>query len=377
MAGDMKIVYIVASAGRDDYTAMLRVSMASLRLSNPGAQVTVVCDAQSDGAIRTAQDPVRGEVDEWLAFETPPGDGSFRSKFLKSSLRQRIAGPYLFLDVDTIVRDDLSAAFRMPGDIAGAPAHSREHAPCTVWKGDLAILEKMQWIIGDKLYLNSGVMWAAESEGAHRLYRRWHEKWIQQQDRLRDSRDQPSLNAAIHETQVACARLPGRYNAQICAYPLSMPDAAIWHYFYSLRYQAHSHIDALIRDTQESGAVDLRRLRGLMKSQDLWPRPFWLVGPGVHMINGSVRDLVAAVEAGQDAAGLFAAMMRVDSFYARRVLAKTLVDAYWGGNSAAFRFARNLILRRHPECLVQGPVRGCLLHAFRRGALAARSGRRA
>lgn len=361
-----QIVYVLASTGNDPYSAMARISVASLRLTNPGVQITVVCDAVTDQAIRAARDPLRREVDQWLAFETPPGDGSYRSKFLKSSLRQRVSGPFLYLDVDTIVRDDIAALFQMEGDIAGAPNHSREDFSRQVWEGDQAILREMQWETRRTFYVNSGVLWASESEGADRVYRLWHDKWQASHRRLQDSRDQPALNAAILESNVTCARMACRYNAQIGSYPLSMRDAAIWHYYYSLNYQAFSHIEQLIQQAIGSQQIDVVQLRNRMESQVLWPRAYWIEGPGIHMVNGGVRDLVAAVQSGQGAETLFRAMQGVDPVYAKQVLAKTMVDSYWGNMPEACRFAWAKLLRRYPFEMFRRPVRRCLVHALRR-----------
>ena len=103
-----------------------------------------------------------------------------------------------------------------------------------------------------------------------------------------------------------------------------------------------------------------------MRSQALWTRPFWFIGAGAHMINGSVRDLMAAVESGQDADAGFRAKQKVDSNEARRVLAKTMADAYWGDMSEAYRFARIRLLRRYPGEVFRQPARGCLLHGLYR-----------
>ena len=363
----MKIIYVITSAGRDVYTAMTRVSAASLRMTNPGANIAVVCDMETDRAVRTAKDSLLGEVDEWLACETPPGDAAFRNRFLKTSLRQRVSGEYLFLDSDTIVRDDLSPIFKSSGDLAAAPNHSRETISGQIWEGDLASLAEMQWAIPPTLYVNGGVMRVSESKVAHRFYGLWHEKWQASYRRLHKPNDQPALNAAIRESQIECARLPVRYNAQIGAFPVAMRDAAIWHYNASLEWQNYSHIDEQIQQAVRSDSVDVAQLRKLMQSQVLWTRRFWFVGAGAHMINGSVRDLVAAVESEpEDAEALFRAMQKVDSVYARRVLAKTMADAYWGNVPEAYRFARARLLRRYPCEAVRQPARGCLLHALRR-----------
>ena len=362
----MKIIYVITSAGRDAYTAMTRVSAASLRMTNPQARVAVACDRETDRAVRAAQDPLLGDVDEWLAFETPPGEAAFRNRFLKTSLRQRVSGEYLFLDSDTVVRDALSAVFRMPGDLAAAPNHSRENISGQIWEGDVATLAEMGWTTDPALYVNGGVMRVSDSDGARRFYRLWHEKWLASYRQLRKHNDQPGLNAAIHEARIECARLPVRYNAQIGAYPVAMRDAAVWHYNASLEWQAFSRIDELIQQAVRSDSVDRRKLEKLMRSQALWTRPFWFVGAGAHMINGSVRDLVATVRSGGDADALFRAMQKVDPIYARRVLAKTMADAYWGDVPEAYRFARARLLRRYPGEALRQPARGCLLHAFRR-----------
>lgn len=362
----MKIIYVITSAGRDAYTVMTRVSAASLRTIHPGAKIAVVCDAETDRAVRAAKDLLPGEVDEWLAFETPPGDAAFRNRFLKTSLRDRISGEYLFLDSDTIVRDDLAPIFQMPGDLAAAPNHSRENISGQIWEGDVATLAEMGWTTDPTLYVNGGVMRVSESEAAHRFYRLWHEKWQASYRQLHKPNDQPALNAAIRESRIEYARLPVRFNAQIGAYPVAMRDAAVWHYNASLAWQNFSRIDELIQQAVRSDSVDLRKLERLMRSQALWTRPFWSVGAGAHMINGSVRDLMAAVESGRDAEALFRAMQKVDSVYARRVLAKTMADAYWGGMPEAYRFARARLLRRYPGEVFRQPARGCLLHDLRR-----------
>ena len=362
----MRIVYVVTSTGRDVFTAMTRVSAASLRMTNPSAKIVVVCDGETDRAVRAAQDPLLGEADEWQAFETPPGDAAFRNRFLKTSLRERISGEYLFLDSDTIVRDDLAPIFQMPGDLAAAPNHSRENFSGQIWSGDVATLAEMHWATNPTLYVNGGVMQVSDSEGARRLYRLWHEKWQASYRQLHKPNDQPALNAAIHESRIECARLPVRYNSQIGAYPVTMRDAAVWHYNSSLEWQNYSHIDELIQHAVRSDSVNVAELRNLMESQVLWTRRFWFVGAGAHMINGSVRDLVAAVESGQDPEALFRAMQRVDSVYARRVLAKTMADAYWGDSPKAYRFAQAKLWRRYPCEMARQPVRGCLLHEMRR-----------
>jgi hypothetical protein len=394
----MKIVYVITSAGGDAYTAMTRISAASLRMTNPSANICVVCDAETNRAVREAHDPLLDEVDEWLTFETPPGDAAFRNRYLKTSLRQRVSGEYLFLDSDTIVRDDLSEIFQLDGDIAAAPNHSRDNYSGQIWSGDRYILKQMNWTFSGDFYLNGGVMWVSESKGARWFYQLWHERWIDSHRHLHEcgqiassiaipdgyiqvcsssdirskdligaSRDQPSLHAALFESKAKCARMACRFNAQIGSNPLSMRDAAIWHYYYSLSYQSHSYIGGLIQNTIQSQNLDTERIMKLMESQNLWPKKYWISGPGIHMVNGAVREIIQYVETGQDIGEFIQSMQQTNLFFARKVLAKAVADSYWSSKPVVYRFLMRRLIRACPLEILNEPVRHCFVHdAYRR-----------
>ncbi len=89
----MKAVFAITSQGKDFFTAMTRVAVASLRLSNPTMRLIVACDAESDLAIKRCSDPLIVEVDEWLVIDTPTGNAGFRNRFVKTSLRATRPAP--------------------------------------------------------------------------------------------------------------------------------------------------------------------------------------------------------------------------------------------------------------------------------------------
>lgn len=362
----MKIVYVVTSRGQDIYSAMARLSVASVRLMLPTASVAVVCDAETNRSVQESGDRFPREVDEWISCETPNREAVFRSRYLKTSLRQRIGGDFLFLDVDTIVRGDLSPVFQCAEDFAGAPNHSRERLDEQIWTGDQAILDEMRWETGQAFYMNSGVLWVADTEGAHCLYKQWHANWLASQERVGDCRDQPALNTALLATNVSVARLAARFNAQIGAFPPVAKDAVVWHYNCSLGWQEKSRIDHLLASIMQDNAVNVESLRKLMESQRLWPAPFWKGPTGRAMIAGSVRDLVKALDEGADADSLFLAMRGVDRHYAGGIVRKLLADTYWGEHAGGQRLALRLLLRYMPLAGLREPARSCLLHRLLR-----------
>lgn len=358
----MKVVYVLTASPGDAYCAMTRLSAASLRLTNPGATAVVACDAETDQTLRAAKEPLIGEVDEWLAFETPPGPPVFRNRFIKTSLRQRIQGPYLYLDGDTILRDDLSAVFSVPGDVGGAPNHSRESYDHQVSGIDKAILAQMEWSISPTVYVNGGALYASESDGAHRFYRLWHDKWLESYRRRGDYRDQPALNSAIWESRASCSILPRRFNAQITHAPESAADAAIWHYYSARKRDGYNNIDEFIRQSMGMPRLDLGKMAELISGRIHWNHSFWNTEYGEMAIRSAALErLQAILDGGPEVVG-FDDLIAVDARYARAVLVKVAVDAYWSDMPQAFWQAWKVLFRRFPSSIGNPNLRRCLLH---------------
>src|SRR5688572_16579930 len=106
-----RIAYVVTTTGNDYFSIMTRLSLASLRLTNPGTRILVCCDQPSKDAMQGGGDPLLLEADEVLTFDTPPGTPEFRNRFVKTNLRNLIPGKFLFLDSDILVRGDLAPLF--------------------------------------------------------------------------------------------------------------------------------------------------------------------------------------------------------------------------------------------------------------------------
>src|SRR5262245_47399853 len=137
------VVYALTSNGRDVYSLMTRVSVQSVRLTNPNTKIIVVCDSVSAENMERARDLLRSEVDDWIVCRTPVGDSAYRNRFVKTSLRNLIEGCFLFLDSDTLVRDDLSEVFSLSCDVAGCPNHSKDKFEDQIWAGDQQIFSQM------------------------------------------------------------------------------------------------------------------------------------------------------------------------------------------------------------------------------------------
>jgi hypothetical protein len=228
-----KVVYAVSSSGRDLYSVMTRVSAASIRISNPDVAIYVACDGQSVTAMRKSRDPLLDEVDDLVVCDTPAGDSGFRNRFVKTHLRRLVSGPFLFLDSDTFVRDDISEIFAVDADIACAPNHSKDLIEQQIWSGDNRVASEMGWRIRKDVYVNGGVIFYNETPSSARFADDWHQKWLKSYAIAKSPLDQPALNAAIFDTAPRLEILPHRFNAQFKMTPRVALDAALLHFYVS------------------------------------------------------------------------------------------------------------------------------------------------
>jgi len=268
----MKAVFAITSQGNDFYTAMTRVAVASLRLSNPTMRLVVACDAESDLAMKRSQEPLMAEVDEWLVVETPPGSPGFRNRFVKTSLCATVTGRFLFLDSDIFVRGDLSEIFQIDADIAGTRNHSREAFSEQIWDQDRTTLDAMGWSISDQVYVNGGVLYHNDTEGARRLSAEWHRRWMESSVNQENFRDQPALNAALHCTKPKLCVLPDRFNAQFKITPSTAWRPVIWHYYSSAANTAHTTFELMVIALARNLTLDSKKIKELVDSPHPWRR---------------------------------------------------------------------------------------------------------
>jgi hypothetical protein len=228
-----RAVFVLTTNGLDLYYQMTRLAVASLKLTNPQVTVLVVCDERTNGHLQSSGSTLMAEVDEWLPMSVPDGPDEFRNRFLKTNLRQRLDGPFLFLDSDIVVRGDLAEIFTLHADVAGACNHSLPEVKEQIWDQDAEAMNQMGWSYAGDHYLNGGVLFWNDTEGAKLAGEEWHRRWLNSAKELRRFRDQPALNTAIEVTGAAVQVLPDRYNAQFKRRPSTVRDAIIWHYYAS------------------------------------------------------------------------------------------------------------------------------------------------
>src|SRR4029078_1235274 len=97
---------------------MTQLAVACLRWTNPSVSVVAICDTETDRLVRGTSDPLLDVVDQWVVAETPRGEPNFRNRFVKTSARSIIDGPFLLLDNDVVVRGDLRQIYSLASDVS-------------------------------------------------------------------------------------------------------------------------------------------------------------------------------------------------------------------------------------------------------------------
>lgn len=342
-----QVIYVVTSTGCDQYSAMTRLSIASLRLTNPDIRVVVAVDAETDRAVRAAGDRLPGEVDEWRVFETPPGPAMFRNRFIKTNLRNLVDGPFLFLDSDTVVRGDLGPVFDCDADVAGAANNSSDEVAEQIG-AELQYLSLCGWDHAFICYVNGGVLFCNETAGARHFSNAWHQAWLKG---FRDHavlRDQPSLNHALWDSGANTQRLLHFYNAQIYCNPLTAPSAVIWH--------LHATADGYKDTAWELSPVERtqrdwnRDFQATLVRPHPWRKEVWLHPRGKSMIDWLYRKAMCKSDNKGDLIRWARDLKRVDPVLLRLILQKVLVDSYWGRN-AGFTTTVRVVARNSPGLL--------------------------
>lgn len=264
------VAYALTSSGNDFHSVMTRVSLASLRHTNPSARVVLGLDEESAGRLQAAGDPILGAVDEVCVVATGELTPLLVHRALKIRLRSELKGDLLLLDGDTLVRDSLDPVLGLDAEVAGARNHSRAAMAEQVSGRDRRALDALGWSTRPDAYVNGGVLLLRDTPGVRALAADWHARWLQTRERCGDHRDQPSFNAALAASAVTFAVLDDRFNAQFRPTPTVARGAAVWHYYSSRARQPVTGFESLVERVLGGAPLDEGEVRRLCDLDAPW-----------------------------------------------------------------------------------------------------------
>jgi len=256
-----QIVYVLVSSDNDLYLEELWASLYSLRHFHPEANVKVLADSptvkrlQKHGALLAMiTDLITVDVPE----EYTPKE---RSRQIKTTVRQLIEGPYLFIDTDTIVCHPLDEMDACPYDLAAVPDG---HLPLKEHLFGEQIIANVQRLFGvnvsdSKNWYNSGVMYVADTEMTHEFYKRWNINWKHSSFDKGFSQDQPALVKTDKEFGYVIQHLQDVMNCQVAMSLKYFADAMIVHFWHMSFIEDQSYSPyfglSIYREIKDANAI--------------------------------------------------------------------------------------------------------------------------
>lgn len=230
----MKYVYVLSSCDKDIYLEQTFISVYSLRLHMPEANVVVVVDNNTNDTLNGYRNKIREIADVVVVKIDDEFSQMERSRWLKTNLGNIIEGRFLYIDSDTIVTRRIDWEFLREKVKIGAIPDS--HVPIQ----DHPLFQKYRKIClkfgidlkNEKYYFNGGVLYSDGSEEACRFFSQWHKNWLDGR-RLGIRADQPSLAKTNAEMLHIVQEMDNRMNCHIMCGINYLSGAYIIHYFSS------------------------------------------------------------------------------------------------------------------------------------------------
>ena len=107
-----KLVYVLTCAPEATYIEQALISIWSARYHNPDAHIVLLVDDKTTQLLVGKRAELLEYITEKVVipFEDTNATMMYRSRWIKTSVRQLIEGDFLFIDCDTIVAQSLADA---------------------------------------------------------------------------------------------------------------------------------------------------------------------------------------------------------------------------------------------------------------------------
>lgn len=227
-----KILYVLVSTIDDIFAEQTYLSLFSLRKFNKGVSVSLLMDNKTAVSLKDRNFDLLAMVDEPVIIELPDEmTNKYKSRVLKTNMRNYVDGDFLYIDSDTIILSDLSDIDDVESNIAAVYEFNRPFELLN--KSTLSeIFNRMEAIISSITeYFNSGVMLVKDNAFTRSFFNSWRNEW-EKGAKLNILFDQPSLNILNSQYNNCIHELDGVWNCQHRYSYRFIPKARIFHYLF-------------------------------------------------------------------------------------------------------------------------------------------------
>lgn len=228
-----KLVYVLTCSPNGTYIEQALMSVWSARYHNPNAHIVLLVDDKTDKLLTGKRAELLNYITEKIVvpFDDENASMKYRSRWIKTSVRQLIDGDFLYIDSDTLICGSLNAIDDFDCEI-GATWES--HLLVEDFCDDLmksaseATIQVGVDLNHEKEYFSSGVLYVKDSPTTHQIYEQWHKNWEEGFNNGL-SIDQPALAKANIDLGYVIKRIPDIYNCIVFTQNTFTAQALILH----------------------------------------------------------------------------------------------------------------------------------------------------
>lgn len=254
-----KLVYVLTCAPEATYIEQALISIWSARYHNPDAHIVLLVDDLTNQLLIGKRAEVLEYITEKVVipFEDTNATMMYRSRWIKTQVRQLIKGDLLFIDCDTIVNKSLEEIDEVKAEAAAVPESNLPIADFhpSLYQSMEENAKKIGWnMIGEDYYYSSGVIYVKDTPLVHKMFQLWHQYWIEG-GRIGINIDQPSLAKANIDCEHLIERIDNKWNCIMFTYPRYAMNANILH-FAAYRNMSFLFSKRVLRYVKDNGLTE-------------------------------------------------------------------------------------------------------------------------
>lgn len=227
----MKLLYILVSSPRDFYYEQALLSVMSAKYRMPKVPITLLMDDATKKTLLNERKEIYDYIDEEFVVDfDSSANAMYRSRYLKTTMRNVVQDDVLYVDVDTLWVAPLDEK-DFSCDVMGVPDGNVEFKDFVFYDNHMKLGEKLNFDYASvKYFFNGGVLYLKDSKIAHEFMNEWHSWWKYSCEHGVPT-DQQSLNYVNFVKDGAISCLPNSYNVQTAFSVRYLLNAKLIHYF--------------------------------------------------------------------------------------------------------------------------------------------------
>lgn len=246
-----KLVYVLTCAPEATYIEQALMAVWSARYWNPSAYIVLLTDDKTDLLLHGK----RGEILQYITekivipFEEYSLTPLYRSRWIKTQVRQMIEGTFLFVDCDTICCRSISEIDEFICEVGAAGDDNTLFSQNVSKEETSQKVSPLCDISKEEYYFSSGVIFCKDTPATRNFFALWHAYW-KEGLAFGIKIDQPSLAKANIETGHIIVPIGNVYNNVLYTQNNHLLESAILHIsnFPQTSFLFKKHVLSIIRE---------------------------------------------------------------------------------------------------------------------------------